>query len=75
MMALYVEIFGFEVSVYFVGIMHDQYQISAWVSFQNVTSTFYTIGLGFGNVARTNVGNYLGQGRIANARNNTIFNV
>jgi Na+-driven multidrug efflux pump len=70
-MALYVEVFGFEVSVYLAGITHDQYQISAWVCFQNVSSTIYTVGLGFGNVARTNVGNYLGQGRIANARNNT----
>jgi Na+-driven multidrug efflux pump len=70
-MALYVEVFGFEISVYFAGLTHDQAQISSWVCFQNVTSTIYSIGLGFGNVARTNVGNYLGQGRIINARNNT----
>lgn len=75
LLAMYIEIIGFEASVYFAGITHDQYQIAAWVSFQNVTATVYTIGLGFGNVARTNVGNYLGQGRINNTRNNTWFNI
>jgi Na+-driven multidrug efflux pump len=75
LMAMYVEIIGFEASIYFVGITQDQNQIAAWVSFQSLLATFFSIGLGFGNVARTNVGNYLGQGRITNARNNTYFNI
>ena len=75
LMAMYVEVIGFEASIYFVGITQDQNQIAAWVSFQNLLGTFFCIGNGFGNAARTNVGNYLGQGRIVNARNNTYFNI
>lgn len=71
--AIYAEFLGFEANTYFSGITHDQDQISAFVSWVNITGILFTVGLGFGNVVRVNVSNYVGEGKHAQAKNASLF--
>jgi Na+-driven multidrug efflux pump len=73
--ALYAEILGFEIMIVLAGRTHNDDKISAWVGYQNFNGLLYQMGLGFGNVCRTNCGNYLGQGKIWSAKNNAWFNI
>ena len=52
---------------------YDQAQISAYVSFVNVSCVFYVSGLGIGNTFRTHVSNLIGAGRFELAKNVTWF--
>ena len=67
--ALYTTFIGFEINTYLCGISHDQDQITAFVSFINVTAFVFTCGLGFGNVTRSALANYIGAGKPVQARN------
>jgi len=71
--AIYAEFLGFEANTYFSGITHDQNQISAFVSWVNITGILFTFGLGFGNVVRANVSNYIGEGKYTQAKNACLF--
>jgi len=57
---LYVEFLGFEFNTYLAGLTHDQNQISAFVSWVNIAGFLFTVGLGFSNVTRTKVSNFMG---------------
>ena len=71
--ALYTEFIGFELNTYMAAITHDQDQISAFVSFVNITGIVFTIGLGFGNVSRTALSNYVGKKKHIQAKNVQLF--
>jgi len=73
--ALYAEFIGFEINTWMAGITHDQDQISAFVSWVNVTNIVFAIGLGCGNVSRINISNYVGEKRFVEATNLTTFYV
>ena len=67
--ALYTEFIGFEINTYLCGRSHDQDQITAFVSFVNLTALLFTCGLGFGNVTRSALANYIGAGKPVQAKN------
>jgi Na+-driven multidrug efflux pump len=82
MSALYAEFLGFEANTYLAGITHDQDQISAFVSWVNITGILYAfgkffylkkIGLGFANVSRTTVSTYVGGKKSVQAKNSSYF--
>lgn len=73
MSALYAEFLGFEANTYLAAITQDQDQISAFVSWVNITGMIYAFGLGFGNVARTSVSNYVGGGKHVQAKHSSHF--
>lgn len=59
-LGLYAQFLGFEFNTYLAGLTHDQAQISAFVSWVNFSGILFTFGLGFGNITRTRVSNYMG---------------
>lgn len=72
-LAICAEYLGFQINTYLCGISHDQNQISAFVCWVNLASILYCFGLGFGNVARTNLSNYVGAKKYAQVKNAQIF--
>lgn len=73
--SLFVMYLGFEFNNYLTGMMEHQMQISAWVSWLNITGILYSIGQGFSNATRTNVGNYIGEGKFIQAKNYSNFSI
>jgi len=55
------------------GLTHNQNQITAFVSWVNIAGFLFTIGLGFSNVTRTRVSNYLGAKCYEQAKNSARF--
>jgi len=71
--AICAEYLGFQINTYLCGITRDQNQISAFVSWVNLSTMLYCFGLGFGNVARTNLSNYIGEKKYTQVKNAQIF--
>lgn len=70
---LYAEFLGFEFNTYLAGLTHNQNQISAFVSWVNIGGFLFTIGLGFSNVTRTRVSNYMGSNDAIKCKNAAQF--
>jgi Na+-driven multidrug efflux pump len=70
---LYAEFLGFEFNTYLASLTHDQYEITAFVSWVNIAGFLFTIGLGFSNVTRTRVSSYIGGGRPVQAMHAARF--
>ena len=68
-LSTYTEYIGFEFNILLAGITHDQNQIAAFVSWTNFTDIVFRIGMGFSNVTRTKVANYIGAKQPIKAKN------
>jgi Na+-driven multidrug efflux pump len=70
---MFVEVVGFEFNTYQAGMTHDQDQIAAFVAWVNFGGIMFMSGLGFANVTRQRVSNYVGANRKTQARNAAVF--
>jgi Na+-driven multidrug efflux pump len=70
---LYAEFLGFEFNTYLASLTHDQYEITAFVSWVNIAGFLFTIGLGFSNVTRQRVSGYIGKKSPVQAMNAARF--
>ena len=70
---LYAEFLGFEFNTYLAGLTHNQDQIAAFVAWVNIGGFLFTVGLGFSNVTRTRVANYMGSKDAVKSENSAKF--
>ena len=73
LIAIYTEFIGYELNIYMAALTHDENQISAFVSFINITGFPSIIGLGFGNISRRVLSNYVGEKKYIQAKNVQLF--
>lgn len=62
-----------ELSIFLAAYTYDQVQITAYVSFINMTTLVFCFGQGIAVYMRTNVGNYIGEKRFTHAKNCAYF--
>lgn len=72
-LGLYANYLGFELNTYFAALTHDQAQISAFVSWNNLSNIAFTLGVGFSNVIRTRISNHIGENKPENCKNSISF--
>ena len=72
-LSFYGEIFAFELNTYFAARLNDIKQLAGFIGIVNCLIVIFFISIGFSNTFRTNIGNHLGEGRIQEARANSII--
>lgn len=71
----YGEYIGFEGNTILIGLLRDNYLMSAWVSVMNVDCIIWACGFGLGNTTRTLTGISIGEGRQAQAKKYAIMSL
>lgn len=69
MFSILVEYLGYPIIAYLVALLHSKSALSAFASMDNCCAALFTIGLGVGDIAKTNVGLFIGKKKLVQAKN------
>lgn len=71
--SIFVEYLGYSIVAYIVALLHDKSALSAFGSMDNFLAILFCIGLGVGDIVKSNVGLLIGEEKLVQAKNSANY--